>query len=102
MTWSCRTEYSSWVSSQNVDETLSAHRLYVHSSMLENCPFVIIEAFRSGLPVLAAPVGGVREVVGDDGSGRYWDLDDRRRLGRIAGALARWLNVESQERLLAG
>lgn len=73
----------------DVDELLGQHRLYVHSSHMENCPFALIEALRAGLPVVAAPVGGIPEVLGRDGAGRYWDLDDPE-----AGAelLAGWLD----------
>jgi glycosyltransferase involved in cell wall biosynthesis len=60
----------------DVDSLLSRHRLYVHSSTMENCPFALIEAFRSGLPVVAAAVGGIPEVIGKDGAGRFWDLAD--------------------------
>jgi glycosyltransferase involved in cell wall biosynthesis len=61
----------------DVDDVLRGHRIYVHSSLMENCPFAVLEAFRAGLPVMAGAVGGIPEVLGDDGVvGRYWDLDD--------------------------
>jgi glycosyltransferase involved in cell wall biosynthesis len=60
----------------DVDRLLLDHRVYVHSALMENCPFVLIEAFRAGLPVVTSSVGGIPEVVGDDGSGRFWDLSD--------------------------
>src|SRR3954468_13730637 len=60
----------------DVDRLLLDHRVYVHSAVMENCPFVLIEAFRAGLPAVTSAVGGIPEVVGDDGSGRFWDLSD--------------------------
>jgi glycosyltransferase involved in cell wall biosynthesis len=60
----------------DVERLLLAHRVYVHSAVIENCPFVLIEAFRAGLPVVTSAVGGIPELVGDDGSGRFWDLSD--------------------------
>jgi glycosyltransferase involved in cell wall biosynthesis len=39
---------------------------FVLSSMTENCPCVLIEALASGLPIITADVGGVREVVPKD------------------------------------
>ncbi len=56
---------------------LPQHKVYVHSSLMENCPFAILEAFQAGLPVLTSAVGGIPEVVGEDeGAGRFWDLTD--------------------------
>ncbi len=60
----------------DIDELLRQHRVYVHSALMENCPFALLEGFRAGLPVVAAPFGGIPEVVGGDGSGRFWDLAD--------------------------
>ena len=59
-----------------VDELLSSHRVYVHSSEMDNLPFAVIEAMRAGLPVLAGSVGGIPEVLGSDGAGQFWDLAD--------------------------
>jgi glycosyltransferase involved in cell wall biosynthesis len=67
----------------DVDRLLLDHRVYVHSALMENCPFVLIEAFRAGLPVVTSSVGGIPEVVGDDGSGRFWDLFDPEEGARV-------------------
>jgi glycosyltransferase involved in cell wall biosynthesis len=60
----------------DVDAVLRRHRVYTHSSSLENCPFAIIEAMRQGLPVFAARAGGLPEMIGDGQAGAYWDLTD--------------------------
>lgn len=60
----------------DVDPLLRGHRLYVHSALMENCPYALLEAFRAGLPVLTSAVGGIPEVVGRGGAGRFWDLAD--------------------------
>jgi glycosyltransferase involved in cell wall biosynthesis len=60
----------------DVRELLPSYRLYVHSSFNETSSFAIMEAMCAGLPSVAAPVGGVREVLEDGVEGRYWDLDD--------------------------
>ncbi len=52
---------------------LSTHRVLVHASLLENCPIALIEALAAGVPVVAAPVGGVPELV-DEKTGAVWDL----------------------------
>ena len=48
---------------------LPRYRAYVHSALIENFPFVLVEAAAYGLPVLAAPVGGVPEVFEDGEQG---------------------------------
>lgn len=60
----------------DVDPLLRRHRLYVHSALMENCPYALLEAFRAGVPVLTSAVGGIPEVVGDGAAGRFWDLAD--------------------------
>jgi glycosyltransferase involved in cell wall biosynthesis len=60
----------------NAARLLSGHRAYVHSALIENLPIVLIEALASGMPVLAAPVGGIPEVFDDGREGCYWPLDD--------------------------
>lgn len=37
--------------------------LYIHTSLNDNCPYSIVEAFAVGTPVLALPVGGVPEML---------------------------------------
>lgn len=76
----------------DVDRLLQQHRVYVHSATMENCPFALLEAFRAGLPVVAAPVGGIPGVVGSDGAARLWDLADP---AGGAHVLADLLNDES-------
>ncbi|HYO11053.1 MAG TPA: glycosyltransferase family 4 protein [Tepidisphaeraceae bacterium] len=47
---------------RDVPAILPAADLYVHYSMLENCPLALLEAARAGLPVAAVPAGGVPEL----------------------------------------
>ena len=55
---------------------LPKYRVYVHSALIENFPFVLVEAAAYGLPALAPPVGGVPEVFAEGEQGFYWPLDD--------------------------
>jgi glycosyltransferase involved in cell wall biosynthesis len=55
---------------------LPAHRVYSHSATMENMPIALIEALSCGVPILAAPVGGIPEVFHDGVEGRYWSLDN--------------------------
>jgi glycosyltransferase involved in cell wall biosynthesis len=61
---------------RDVRESLPGYRLYVHSSFNETSSLAIMEAMCAGLPSVAAPAGGIREVLQDGVQGRYWDLDD--------------------------
>jgi glycosyltransferase involved in cell wall biosynthesis len=55
---------------------LPMYRAYAHSALIENFPFVLVEAAACGIPILASPVGGVPEVFFDGEQGLYWPLDD--------------------------
>lgn len=55
---------------------LPFHRAYCHSAVMETQGIALIEALSCGLPVFAAPVGGIPEVLADGVEGRYWPLDD--------------------------
>jgi glycosyltransferase involved in cell wall biosynthesis len=66
---------------------LAAHRVYVHSALMENFAIVLVEAMASGLPVCAAPTGGIPDVFRDGREGFYWDLDDPKDGARKLNAL---------------
>ncbi len=55
---------------------LPMYRAYAHSALIENFPFVLVEAAACGIPMLASPVGGVSEIFFDGEQGLYWPLDD--------------------------
>jgi glycosyltransferase involved in cell wall biosynthesis len=52
---------------------ISSHKIQVHAAHLENCPISLIEALAAGIPVVAAKVGGIPEVI-DESTGEFWDL----------------------------
>lgn len=60
---------------RDVAHLLPLADLYVHASLLENCPIVLLEAARAGLPVAAVPAGGVPELLAALG-GSPLDLED--------------------------
>lgn len=62
----------------NVAEYLAAADLFLFTSSLEGLPGVVIEAFASGLPVVATPLPGVRFIVDsiDNAAVRLLDLRD--------------------------
>ena len=55
---------------------LHRHLVYVHAARMENLPIVSLEALAAGIPICAAPVGGVPEVFSDGVEGAYWNLSD--------------------------
>ncbi len=75
----------------DVRDFLPSYRLYVHSSYTETSSLAIIEAMCCGLPVVAAPVGGVPELFDDGVEGRFWNLNDP------AGAAATLIDLLDNE-----
>ena len=58
-----------WIGFQeNVPRFLRELDVFLLPSRLEGFPIAMVEALASGLPCIATPVGGVREMVGDDGA----------------------------------
>lgn len=60
----------------NVPDLLASHSVFVLSSRYEGMPLSIIEAMRSGLPVIASRVGGVPELVVDGETGILFEAGD--------------------------
>jgi glycosyltransferase involved in cell wall biosynthesis len=58
-------KFLGWQNEKRMGELLaSCHALVLPTLCYENCPTVILEAFSAGLPVLAADLGGISELVG--------------------------------------
>ena len=57
--------------------------LIVPSTWHENTPFVILEAFAAGLPVIASRLGGMAEIVRDGENGFLFDAGDHDGLARL-------------------
>jgi glycosyltransferase involved in cell wall biosynthesis len=54
-------------SAQEIAELMRSASLFVLPSRYDNNPVALIEALASGLPAIASDVGGVADIVGDDG-----------------------------------
>jgi glycosyltransferase involved in cell wall biosynthesis len=50
--------------------------LLVLPSLEDNCPMVVLEAMAAGVPVIAARVGGVPDLIEDGGTGWFCDPHD--------------------------
>jgi glycosyltransferase involved in cell wall biosynthesis len=68
----------------------------VPSRWVENQPLAILEAFACGVPVVAANLGGMRELVKDGIDGRLFAADDAASLAGVLSELA-----SDERRLLA-
>lgn len=73
-----------------VRERMRAARFLVFPSQCyENCPITLLEAFSTGLPVIASDIGSVAELVGDMMTGLTFPAGDANALAeRIEYALA--------------
>ncbi len=62
--------------------------LFVFTSPTETCGLVVLEAMASGLPVIAADAGGVRDNVRDGLTGRLLPAGDASAFARVSVELA--------------
>jgi glycosyltransferase involved in cell wall biosynthesis len=62
---------------------LRDHRVYCHTAIIENLPIALMEAMAEGLPVLAAPVGGIPELFDPGVEGEVWGLQDAQAAARV-------------------
>ena len=62
--------------------------LVVPSVWYENTPFVVLEAFAAGVPVVASDLGGLSEVVREGENGCLFPAGDARSLGALLQSLA--------------
>lgn len=68
---------------KDVADLLGIADLYVHYAAMENCPMVLIEAARAGLPVAAAASGGVPELLAELGGTPLDSADPTRSLAAL-------------------
>jgi glycosyltransferase involved in cell wall biosynthesis len=77
-------EQRSWCSHKgfadrtNLKAYLQSASLLVLPSLEDNCPMVVLEAMASGVPVVAARVGGVPELIEDGQTGLLCDPSNSR------------------------
>ena len=88
----------------DVPALLAIADLCIHYARLENCPVVLLEAARVGLPAAAVPAGGAAEILGALGAGVLLDPDDLDKSARTLAPLLTdpALRREMGERARAG
>ncbi|MDO8667547.1 MAG: glycosyltransferase family 4 protein [bacterium] len=60
-------KFLGWQSEAEVNRLLATSQCLVMPTLCyENCPTVILEAFSAGLPVVAADLGGISELIGEN------------------------------------
>lgn len=62
---------------------LRRHRVYCHAARMESFGIALIEAMAEGLPVVAAPVGGIPDIIRAGVNGELWPLDDAERAADV-------------------
>ena len=67
----------------DVGDLLRLSDVYVHYAALENCPMVLLEAARAGLPMAAAASGGVPELLEEFGGVPLAPSDTARSLAAL-------------------
>jgi glycosyltransferase involved in cell wall biosynthesis len=61
---------------RDLRDSLPGYRAYVHASYSESSSLAIMEAMDAGLPIVAADIGPIAELVDEGVEGRFWPLDD--------------------------
>ena len=64
-----RVQYEGRQSSERIEAVRRRSGVVVVASRYEVCPYVLLEAFRQGCPVVATRVGGIPEIVQDGRNG---------------------------------
>jgi glycosyltransferase involved in cell wall biosynthesis len=72
---------------QNGSQFLKNHRIYVHGALIENLPISLLEALAANLPIIAAPTGGIPEIVSEGEEGFYWPLDNPEKGAEVLSCL---------------
>lgn len=73
--------------------------IFVNSSVLDNQPVSVLEAFASGLPIVSTPTGAIGSLVRDGETGRIVPPGDP---GAMADAVADLLEHPDRARAMAG
>lgn len=81
-------------SKNNINEFLYNYDISIQSSLWDNVPFTIFEAFASGVPVIASRVGGIPELLKDGQNGWLFKCKDARELSSKLSAI---INMSKEE-----
>jgi glycosyltransferase involved in cell wall biosynthesis len=91
-------EHTGFADRDALKRQLAAAHLLVLPSLEENCPMVLLEAMAAGLPVVAARVGGVPDLIDDNVNGTFCEPTDTE---SIRETVARALENPQQAQVMA-
>jgi glycosyltransferase involved in cell wall biosynthesis len=92
-------EFAGWSERAALRERYRTAALVALPSLEDNCPMAVLEAMAAGVPVMAARVGGVPELIIENGTGVFCDPLDE---SSMADAIERLLTDRADARRLAG
>src|SRR4028118_1177300 len=76
-----------WINQEQRDALLAKADVFVLPSYNEGLPMALLEAMSWGLPVITTPVGGIPEVVTDNGTGLLVNPGDVQQLAEAVQSL---------------
>jgi glycosyltransferase involved in cell wall biosynthesis len=91
-------EHIGAVDHETLKRLLSKAAMLALPSLEDNCPMVVLEAAAAGVPVVAARVGGVPDLIEDGRTGLFFEPQDD---ASMAGAVAEFLEQPQFARVLA-
>ena len=80
-------QHTGFAGREDVRYHLTGAALVVLSSLEDNCPMCVLEAMAASVPVAAANVGGVPELIEDRRTGRLFDPLDAQAMCRVVEEL---------------
>ena len=86
-----------WLTSSQINGRLAEADAFLHASVAEGIPNVVLEAMACGVPVVTTDVGGVSEAVTDGVEGFVVAARDPGQLAAALGAL--WRDTPMRRRM---
>lgn len=77
-------QFAGYLSGESLNELIrGSDFIVVPSEWYENNPMTVIEAYANGIPVIGAKIGGIPEIVINDGTGFLFNSKDKTDLARV-------------------
>lgn len=66
-------EYAGYIDRTTLHSVLAEAAILIHPSIEDNCPMAVLEAMAAGVPIAAARIGGVPDLITDQQDGLLFD-----------------------------